>query len=71
MSADAMMLPPIPLAALPERTKDFVLALCNQRGCSPAAAIKSILDSSAASAGFLALPSPQPEGDGVQAALAA
>lgn len=70
MSASTLALPPISLSELPERTKDYIIALCNQKGCTPAQAMKETLDASAARAGFLALP-PQPEGAGHAAALAA
>jgi hypothetical protein len=71
MSANTLALPPIPLADLPERTKDFIIALCNQEGLTPEQAIKRTLDASAMRAGFLALPQAQPEGAGQAAALAA
>lgn len=47
-----MTLPPIPLSALPEQTKDYLIAYCNQHGCSPEQAIKATLDASASAAGF-------------------
>lgn len=65
-----MTLPPVALSDLSERTKDFLLALCNRDNCSPEQAMKKVLDASAARAGFLALP-PQPEDAGSDAALAA
>lgn len=45
-------LPPIRLEDLPGRTKDFVLAFCNQHDCTPRDALKAILDSAAQRAGF-------------------
>lgn len=54
MSADKLTLPPIRLVDLPERTKDYLLALCNQDHCSPEEAMKKTLDNAAARAGFIA-----------------
>lgn len=72
MNAPTMTLPPIALADLPEKTKDFILALCNRDNITPAEAMKQTLDASAARAGFLPLPQdPQPEGDSRKAAMAA
>gem|GEM_PF-3408633 len=47
MSASTLSLPPIPLSGLPERTKDYILAFCNQQACTPAEAMVTLLDSSA------------------------
>lgn len=47
-----MTLPPIALADLPERTKDFILAFCNQHHCTPEEAMKQTLDLAAKRAGF-------------------
>lgn len=58
-----MTLPPVALSELPERTKDYLIALCNRDGITPAAALKLTLDAAAARAGFLALPSQPAEGD--------
>lgn len=46
MSAQ-LALPPIPLAALPERTKDYILGLCNGSGLTPEQAVKRVLDRAA------------------------
>ena len=46
---DDLRLPPIDLAELPERTKDYILALCNVTPrMTPKEAIKSVLDNAAA-----------------------
>lgn len=52
MSANKLSLPPISLSELPERTKDFLLALCNQDNIAPAEAMKKTLDLAAMRAGF-------------------
>lgn len=52
MSAPKLTLPPIRLADLPEQTKDFILALCNQEHCTPEEALRKTLDLAAARAGF-------------------
>lgn len=57
-----MTLPPVALSELPERTKDYLIALCNRDGITPAEALKLTLDAAASRAGFMARP-PQPEGD--------
>lgn len=56
-----MTLPPIALVDLPERTKDFLIALGNRDNVTVAEAIKRVLSASASRAGFLLLP-PAPEG---------
>jgi len=71
MSASTLSLPPVPLSTLPERTKDFILALCNRDHCTPEEAMRNTLIATAAQAGFLALPQAKPEGAGSDAALAA
>ncbi len=58
MSTDKLTLPPIRLADLHERTKDFLLALCNQDHCTPDEALRKVLDLAATRAGF----SPKTEG---------
>lgn len=46
---DDFRLPPIDLSELPERTKDYLLAVCNTTpGMTPKEAIKSVLDNAAA-----------------------
>lgn len=46
---DDLKLPPITLNELPEKTKDYLLALCNASpGMTPRDAIKSVLDNAAA-----------------------
>lgn len=67
MSTQTLSLPPIALAQLPERTKDFLLALCNQEHCSPEEALKLTLDRAAARAGF----APQTEGTAATLGLGA
>lgn len=52
MSANHLTLPPVPLSSLPERTKDFLLALCNQDNSTPTEALLKTLDLAAARAGF-------------------
>lgn len=69
MSANTLTLPPISLSELPERTKDYLLALCNQDNIAPAEAMKKTLDLAAARAGFS--PKTPTEGATVTAALAA
>ena len=45
----ALAVPPIPLSRLPERTKDYLLALANERRCTPVEAVKQTLDAAAES----------------------
>ena len=71
MIASPMSLPPIPLSALPEKTKDYLIAYCHQRGCSFEEAMKQTLDASAARAGFAPQASTQPEDTVVHAVLMA
>jgi hypothetical protein len=53
MSDNQMLrLPPISLSELPEATKDYVIALCNQHRVTPEEALKMILDNAAARSGF-------------------
>lgn len=68
MSADHLTLPPISLSELPERTKDYLLALCNQDNIAPAEAMKKTLDLAAMRAGFSPTPT---EGAGEKPAMAA
>ena len=68
MADNKLTLPPISLSELSERTKDFLLALCNQDNIAPAEAMKKTLDLAAMRAGFT--PATQMEGAAV-AALAA
>lgn len=68
MSANNLTLPPVSLSELPERTKDYLLALCNQDGIAPAEAMKKILFLAATRAGFSPTPT---EGVGTKPALAA
>lgn len=58
-----MTLPPIALVDLPERTKDFLIALGNRDNVTVAEAMKRVLSASASRAGFLSLPT-SPEGAG-------
>ena len=69
MSTPNLTLPPIALSALPERTKDFLIALCNQENIAPEEALKRTLDLAAARAGFA--PKPEPEDARREAALVA
>jgi hypothetical protein len=73
MSANHLTLPPIRLDDLPEKTKDFILAFCNQHNVTPREAMKQTLDLAAERAGFK--PGPvntiTTEGAGREAALAA
>lgn len=68
MADNKLTLPPISLSDLPERTKDFLIALCNQDNIAPAEAMKRTLDLAAMRAGFA--PATPTEGAAV-AALAA
>lgn len=45
----SLAVPPIPLHKLPEQTKDYLLALSNERECTPVEAVKQTLDAAAAS----------------------
>jgi hypothetical protein len=69
MSANKLTLPPISLSELPERTKDYLLALCNQDNIAPAEAMKKTLDLAAMRAGFS--PTTPTEGAGAKPAMAA
>ncbi len=71
MSAQTLALPPIPLSALPEKTKDYLIAFCHQHACSFEEAMKLTLDASAARAGFAPQASTEPEGAVMHAALLA
>ncbi len=51
-----MTLPPVDLKDLPERTKDFLIALCNQENITPAEGLKRVLDTAAQRAGFSPMP---------------
>lgn len=68
MSANHLTLPPVPLSSLPERTKDFLLALCNQDNSTPTEALLKTLDLAAMRAGFSPTPT---EGAGAKLALQA
>lgn len=69
MSEQTLTLPPVPLSAVTESTKDFMLAFCNQRNLSPAAGMIELLDGLACRAGFSPKPT-QPEAQAT-AAMAA
>lgn len=74
MSANHFTLPPIRLDDLPEKTKDFILAWCNQHNVTPSEAMRQTLELAAERAGFK--PSAltngtKTEGAGREAALAA
>lgn len=67
-----MTLPPIPLAALPERTKDYILGLCNGSGLTPEQAVKRVLDRAAGACPPPAVPAPtSSEAQGEKPAMAA
>ena len=59
MSPPYLSLPPIALEDLPESTKDFLLALCNQEDIAPEEAMRRTLDLAAARAGFAPKPDHQ------------
>jgi hypothetical protein len=56
MTTPYLSLPPIALEDLPESTKDFLLALCNQEDIAPEEAMRRTLDLAAARAGFAPKP---------------
>lgn len=56
-----MTLPPVELSDLPERTKDFLIALCNQENITPAEGLKRVLDTAAQRAGFSPMPPASPD----------
>ena len=66
-----MTLTPIPLAALPERTKDYILGLCNGSGLTPEQAVKRVDDRAAGVCPPPATAPTSPEAQGEKPAMAA